>query len=283
MKNILVPTDFSECAEHALNVAIKLGRKFDSELHLYHALNVPIDWAHLDFSQNLVFPKLSEQKDQVNQQLQELAKKVELEGLTCVTHLNYDNSKEAITKYANEKAISLIVMGSHGAKGAKELFIGTNAQFVVRNSEIPVLVIKNKVEYLDAPDVLFVSDFRDEMIPPFEHVVSFAEQIGAKIHLLHINTPSEFKRSWVIEERMESFVALASNHLGSVKVIDALFFEEGLEHYCQTHLNSLIAIATHHRKGLSRAFVGSLTETIVNRVNVPVMSFPINTPDYHIR
>ena len=281
MKKILVPTDFSECAQNATEVAISLAKKFDAELHLYHYLHIPIDWTHLDFAQNSIYPDVSKQKKQAEDQLHLLATEVEKEGVTCIVHLNFDNSNEAITKFARASKIDFIVMGSHGAKGAKELFIGSNAQIVVRNAEIPVLIIKNKVQSFIVPDVLFVSDFRAEMIHPFENVVNFAETMGAKIHLLHINTPSDFKRTWVIEERMESFIAIASKHLGSVKILDAQFFEEGLQHYCEEYLTGVIAIATHHRKGLSRAFVGSLTETIVNHVEVPVMSFPINKPAYY--
>ncbi|MFY0605469.1 MAG: universal stress protein [Cyclobacteriaceae bacterium] len=281
MKKILIPTDFSECAHNALDVAISLAKKFDAELHLYHYLNIPIDWVHLDFAQNTIFPDMSDEKKQAEEQLSTLMSEVEKEGLACSTHINFDNSSDAITRYARAAKIDFIVMGSHGAKGAKELFIGSNAQIVVRNAEIPVLIIKNKMKTFQVPDVLFVSDFTSEMIHPFENVVSFAETMGAKIHLLHINTPSDFKRTWVIEERMESFIAIASKQLGSVKILDSLYFEEGLQHYCQDHLTGVIAIATHHRKGLSRAFVGSLTETIVNHVEVPVMSFPINKPAYY--
>jgi nucleotide-binding universal stress UspA family protein len=99
--------------------------------------------------------------------------------------------------------------------------------------------------------------------------------MGAKIHLLYINTPSDFHRSWVIKERMEAFIALASTNLEEAEIEDSYTFEEGIEQYCEHNVTGLLAIATHHRKGLSRAFLGSLTEKVVNHVKVPVVSFPI--------
>ncbi|MFT6883703.1 MAG: nucleotide-binding universal stress UspA family protein [Marinoscillum sp.] len=276
MKKILVPTDFSDCAQNATDTAFSLAEKFGSELHFYHYVNLPLDWTHFDAAHGAVSPNLSSQTYEANQKLKDLAKKAESLGIQCVTHLNYDSSSESISNYSKKNDISLIVMGSHGAKGAKEFFIGSNAQMVVRNADIPVLIIKHKSEKFEIPNILFVSDFEEEMIRPFEHVVSFAESLGAKIHLLYINTPAEFKRSWIIKERMESFVALASKNLAGAEIVDAIYFEEGLEHFCEEHMTSLLAIATHHRKGLSRAFLGSFTETIVNHVKVPVMSFPVS-------
>jgi nucleotide-binding universal stress UspA family protein len=275
MKKILVPTDFSDCAENATDIAFNLAEKFGSELHFYHYVNLPLDWIYLDVANGGISPNLSSQTYEANQKLKDLAKRAESRDIKCITHLNYDSSSSAISTYATKNSISLIVMGSHGAKGAKEFFIGSNAQMVVRNADIPVLIIKHKTEKFEIPNILFVSDFEEEMIRPFEDVVAFAESLGAKIHLLFINTPADFKRSWVIRERMESFVALASKNLAAAEILDAVYFEEGLEHICEEHMTSLLAIATHHRKGLSRAFLGSFTESIVNHVKVPVMSFPV--------
>lgn len=275
MKKILVPTDFSECASNATSTAIQIAKKYGAQIHFYHFVSIPVDWIHLDFAQNTIYPDVSEEVTRVKKELNKLVKMVENEGLEAISYLDFDNSTEAVTKYAKRNEISMIIMGSHGAKGIKEFFIGSNAQMVVRNAEIPVLIVKDKLENIEIPNILFISDFEEEMIRPFQNVVSFAELLGAKIHLLYVNTPAEFERSWVIRQKMESFVALASNNLEEAEIIDSLTFEEGLEHYCENHITGLLAIATHHRKGLSRAFLGSLTETVVNHVKIPVVSFPI--------
>lgn len=275
MKKILVPTDFSECANNATDTAIGIAKRYGAQIHFYHFINVPIDWVHLDFAQNTLYPDVTEEVGRVRNELEKLVRKVEKEGLEATSYMDFDNSTEAVTNYASRNQISLIVMGSHGAKGIKEFFIGSNAQMVVRNAEIPVLIVKDKIENLQIPNILFVSDFEDEMIRPFEDVVSFAELLGAKIHLLFINTPSEFQRSWIVKQRMEGFIAIASKMLEGVEIVDSYTFEEGLEQYCDSHVTGLLAIATHHRKGLSRAFLGSLTEKVVNHVKIPVVSFPI--------
>ncbi len=275
MKKILVPTDFSDCAQNATEVAKEIARRYHAELHFYHFVSVPVDWVHLDFAQHTIYPDVTEEVKRVQNQLDAAVKNAEADGLQSVAYMDFDNSTDAVTRYARSNNISMIVMGSHGARGVKEFFLGSNAQTVVRHAEVPVLIVKQKLKSVAFPNILFVSDFEDEMIRPFEDVVDFAELLGAKINLLYVNTPSEFQRSWVIKERMEGFIALASSSLGNVEIIDSHSFGEGLEKYCEMNPTGLLAIATHHRKGLSRAFLGSLTETVVNHVKVPVVSFPI--------
>ncbi|MEQ8581954.1 MAG: universal stress protein [Marinoscillum sp.] len=277
MKKILVPTDFSECAKNATALAKEIARRYHGELHFYHFVSVPVDWVHLDFAQHTIYPDVTQEVNRVKKLLDAAVKDAEADGLKSIGYMDFDNSTDAVTRYARSNDISMIVMGSHGARGVKEFFIGSNAQTVVRHAEVPVLVVKHKFKRATFPTILFVSDFEAEMMRPFEDVVDFAELLGAKIHLLFVNTPSEFQRSWVIKERMEGFIALASDNLEKVEIVDSHTFGEGVEKYCEINQTGLLAIATHHRKGLSRAFLGSLTETVVNHVKVPVVSFPILT------
>lgn len=275
MKQILVPTDFSECARNASETAIAIAKRYGAQLHFYHFMSIPVDWMNLNLDEPRIYPDVTAEVNRIQGELENLVESANNRGVAARSFLSYADSPDAIPRYAREHGISMIIMGSHGAKGIKELIMGSNAQKVVRHSRIPVLILKEPMNAVETPSVLFVSDFEPEMAAPFEKVVDFAEKLGAKIHLLYINTPSDFHQSWEIEERMESFVALASRNLGEKMTINASSFEEGLEKYCEMHPTGFLAIATHHRRGLSRIFEGSLTEKIVNHVNVPIMSVPI--------
>jgi nucleotide-binding universal stress UspA family protein len=96
-------------------------------------------------------------------------------------------------------------MGSHGANGFKEMFIGSNAEKVVRNSEIPVLLSKRPTNF-NVNKFVFASDFSDEIKKPFEKVVEFANKFDAELHVVMINTPSSFKPTHFSEEIMDKFV-----------------------------------------------------------------------------
>lgn len=275
MKKILVPTDFSDCANNATDIAIDIAKHYGAELHFYHFVNVPIDWMNLDFAQNAMYPDVTAEVNRVQSEMKKLVQQVETKGVHAYSFVDFDNSTGAVASYAKKNDISMIIMGSHGAKGIQEFFLGSNAQKVVRYAEVPVLIVKSKLDRVAIKDILFISDFQEEMTKPFENVVLFAEMLGAKIHLIFLNTPSDFQRSWVIKERMKSFEKLATGLMAKSEIVDCLFLEEGMEKYCEENHVGMIAMATHHRKGLSRTFLGSLTEEVVNHMDIPVVSFPI--------
>ncbi len=275
MKKILVPTDFSECANNATDIAIDIAKNYGAELHFYHFVSVPIDWVHLDFAQSSIYPDVTQEVDRVQKEMKKLVNYAKKKGAESYSYVDFDNSTSAVANYARKNNITFIVMGSHGAKGVQEFFLGSNAQKVVRYAEIPVLIVKSKLNNIHVNDMLFISDFQEEMTRPFEHVIEFSKMIGAKIHLVYLNTPSDFQRSWIIRERMESFEKLASGHVAKSEIVNCLFLEEGMEQYCKDNHVGMIAMATHHRKGLSRTFLGSLTEEVVNHMDIPVVSFPV--------
>ena len=144
MKNILVPTDFSNCASYALEAAVALAKRFDANLHLYHNLDPPAKWQGLSLEEKEQDPDYREQVKQVELQMDKV---LEQHSDTAINfYINSEAFLKSITACVEENGIDLIVMGSHGASGKNEFFIGSNAQKVVRAVHCPVLVIKKPLE-----------------------------------------------------------------------------------------------------------------------------------------
>ena len=276
MKTILVPTDFSDCANYASETAIELAKKTRSEIHFYHFMSIPVDWLHLSGPDaEKMYPEVSRQVRFIKNQLAERVKMAEAKGIVAKPFIGYNESVEDIIRYAADQRVNMIVMGSHGSKGLKEFFIGSNAQKIVRQSRVPVFIVKHPLASIKFDNILFVSNFEAEMLQPFEHVIALADLLGAKVNLLYINTPAAFVETWEVRQKMETFIALAGSKLHKAETIDTRFFEEGIEKYCEENNDGLLTIATHHTSGMSRFFLGGLAEKVVNHVKIPVMSIPI--------
>ena len=275
MKRILVPTDFSDCATKAAKTAIEIARKSGAEIHFLHFMAIPINWVQMEKDQDVMYPDITNEVKQVNYQLEELVKLANLEKVNAKYFLGYNESSYNIIEHARKNFIDLVVMGSHGASGVKELFIGSNAQKVVRLAPVPVLIVKKGMNMKAIKDIVFVSDFEIETIKPYEGLLNFAETFGAKIHLLYINTPSYFNDSWEVEEKMEPFRYMGGENLGKCDIINSYIFEDGLNKYCEKYDDAMIAMATHGRQGVSRIFYGSVTEKVVNHSIHPVLSLKI--------
>jgi nucleotide-binding universal stress UspA family protein len=276
MKRILVPTDFSQCASFAADTAIKMAKKSNSEVHFLHFMSIPIHFLQMESGQDKVFPELNAEVEEVKSDLQTLVDKAHKAGVQSEYFLSFNESSSNIIKHIQEQMIDLVVMGSHGASGVRELFIGSNAQRIVRLSPVPVLILKQEFDNSESPSIAFVSDFESEAIKPFEQLLNFANLLDAKVNLVYINTPAYFVDSWEIERRMESFKFMASSQLDKSQIIDAYVFEDGLKRYTEEQQNPIMAMATHGRHGISRVFYGSVTEKAVNHLEVPILSLKIN-------
>ena len=204
MKRILVPTDFSNQAENALKVAAHIARKNNSQIYLEHSLDLP---SHLNevgrnnaMPESLYFIRLAEQK------LEPLLERPYLDDIEVLSAIGHGEIYDDIKETVKEKDIDLVVMGSHGLSGFKEMFIGSNTEKVVRTSDIPVLVIKNEHPHFEIKDFVFATDFSEECRKPFSKAQKFAQAMDAKMHLLYINTPNDFKTTAEANKIMRNFV-----------------------------------------------------------------------------
>ena len=176
---------------------------------------------------------------------------------------------------SKEHDCDLIIMGSHGATGFKEMFIGSNTEKVVRYSEIPVLVIKQEIPNFRVDNFIFATDFSEETKRPFNEAVKFANKIDANIHLVYINTANKFKTTEEAEKKMSNFLEGMESKTFNLHIYNDRTIEEGILNYAQSIDAGLIGISTHGRKGLAHFFNGSLSEDIVNHAKRPVITFKI--------
>ncbi|MDT0643385.1 universal stress protein [Zunongwangia sp. F363] len=275
MKKILVPTDFSDQAEVALKVAANLAKKFDSEIFLLHMLELPlqlIDPVEGSSSRNLpesiFFMKLAHQR------FGKLMQRPFLEGIKVHESVQFHQAFEGIKDFSEEIDCDLIVMGSHGASGFKEMFIGSNTEKVVRSSQIPVLVIKNSDAVLNAENFVFATDASASTMHTAQKAVDFARTLGAALHLLYINTPNEFITSKEAGERLRK-VAEITGTQPRFHIYNDVSVEKGILNFAAENNIGLIGIGTHGRKGLAHFFNGSISEDLVNHARRPVVTFKI--------
>ncbi|MBN9285200.1 MULTISPECIES: universal stress protein [Flavobacterium] len=274
MKKILVPTDFSDHAEYALKVAAQIARKNDGEIVLLHMLELPHEGSDAIGSGHEI-PEIMFFKKKAEERLDEIANSSILSGINVTQITKLERAFDGVLDISNKNEIDLIVMGSHGASGFKEMFIGSNTEKVVRHSEVPVLVIKKESDNFNVDKFVFASDFTDEVKKPFEKVVEFANQFNAKIHLLMVNTPNNFKSTAVAEKMMADFITPFSINNYSTHIYNDVNVEKGVLHFAKNIDADLIGISTHGRKGISHFFNGSISEDLVNHAKRPVVTFKI--------
>ena len=281
MKKILVPTDFSDHAEYALKVAAQIARKNNGEIYLLHMLELPNHISDDGIGEsNAVgssagIPEVMFFMKKARERFAEVAAAPYLEGITVVEALQFDKAFEGIITHSKKHDIDLIVMGSHGASGFREMFIGSNTEKVVRTSDIPVLVIKKEEGEFKPEKFVFASDFSKEIKKPFAKVVDFANSFDINLHLVFINTPNDFKSTHAAEKLIHNFAAEFNINNYSTHVYNDINVEKGILHFANSVNADLIGMCTHGRKGLAHFFNGSVSEDLVNHSVRPVVTFRI--------
>ena len=274
MKKILIPTDFSDNAEFAIKVAAQIARKNDAEIILLHMLELPQQAGDAIGSGHII-PELMFFKNAAIKKLEDLMDEDYLEGINVSEIIQFEMAFDGIMKISEKNDVDLIVMGSHGASGFKEMFIGSNAEKVVRHSNVPVLIIKKDQPNFNVADFVFASDFTDEIKKPFEKVVEFANRFNSTLHLVMITTPNNFKSTPVSQEIMTNFASNFKINKFETHIYNETNVEKGILGFAESINADLIGMSTHGRKGLSHFFNGSISEDLVNHSSLPVVTFKI--------
>ena len=277
MKKIIIPVDFSDHSEYALKTAAKLAKKHDAELLVLHMLemsDIMLTTSEEFQSQKAAFfLQIAEQK------LEGFLKKDYLNDLKVTSIIKHFKVFSEVNDVALKNDADLIVMGSHGSSGIAEFFVGSNTERVVRNANIPVLVVKNNVSDVNFNVVAFACSFSEETIKPYLNAVKMFDKIDAKFYLVHVNLPNDrFMSSLEIEQKAVNFFTKAERNLTKMKDVYYVCdytVEEGVLNCANKIGADLIIVPTHGRKGLAHFFEGSIGEDVANHSTLPVMTFKI--------
>lgn len=279
MKRILVPTDFSKHAEYALKVAAQIARENNSEIILLHMLELPHQGGDaLGAGSNI--PEIMYFKNRAIEKLEESLESDFLKGIAVSQAVMFEKVFEGIVDVSKKNNVDFIVMGSHGASGFQEMFIGSNTEKVVRTSEIPVLVIKNETPNFKATNFVFASDFSAEIQKPFRKIAELGKIFKSRLRLVMINTPNSFKPTHVAEKIMADFIAdfTSANfplESFSTHIYNDSNVEKGILNFANTFDADVIGMCTHGRTGFAHFFNGSTAEDLVNHAVRPVITMKI--------
>lgn len=272
MKNILVTTDFSERSKAALRVALDFAKKNDSKIILLHAVDLPM---RLATQNQIAVPEAMFFLNQSKQNFEALKKEINADvPIQDVIETNVLSASvnEAVKKYS----IDLIVMGSNGASGLKEVFVGSNAEKVIRAATVPVLVIKDPNEKLEVKRIVFACDFTKKFIAPFQKAIDFAKLFEAQIDLLYVNTPYQFLTTSEINARINEFMyANDSYDKYETHIYNDIRIETGILNFISDNNIDLVCMFPSGRKGIAHFFNGSISSDLVNHATKPVLTIKL--------
>lgn len=277
MKTLLVPCDFSSYSMNAFQFALDMAAKSPgTAVHTLHVIELPI------LHDSILMPVLSFEQDLMNE-LREKAekqfkvnnKKYNKDGVRLISEVQFGKVSDKIQQYTKDHNIDVIIMGSHGASGMREFFVGSNAEKVVRQSSVPVLITKTyykgPIKHIIFPNTLETEEQEDLVMK----VKALQDFFQAHLHIVWINTPLNFTADSVTRKRLEQFAKRFQFRNYTIATHSDVDTEKGILEYAKTKDATLIAMGTHSRKGIAHMLYGSLTESIVNHTDLMVWSYTL--------
>lgn len=280
IQRILFPTDFSDGAARAFPQAVALAERHDAELHILNVTGSDEEAeTTLPVSRTTLHEWLGASSPENGP---------DLEALSIVQNqVDGDVPPEEITTYVEEQAIDLVVMGTHGRRGAQRMLLGSVTEEVVRRAACPVLTVQTDVEKTPGQDVrriLVPVDFSDASETAVGHAAELAQTSDAQIELLHVVEEVTYPSAYgvdpvymppqeMIPRVEESLGEIAQKKIGpeGVQISATVGYAPFtiLDHIDENDID-LVVIATHGRTGLGRVLLGSVAERVIRRSPVPV-------------
>ncbi len=276
MKKILVPCDFSKQAINAFRYAIDIAVQSKGTVHLLHVIELPV--LHdtllmpvLNFEEQL----LKELKEKSVSEFKKITNKYSADGAKVVFEVKFGAVTRMIQDYIKEQSIDLVIMGSHGASGVREFLIGSNAEKMVRNSPVPVLILKHfykgPIKNIVFPNTLETEN-QEGLVMKVKALQNFFK---AHLHIVWINTPLNFTSDKVTKERLTKFVKRFMFKDFTIHIFNHGDEEQGILQFTRQIGGNLIAMGTHGRKGIAHVVSGSLAEDVANHTQSPIWTYSL--------
>lgn len=280
MTKVLVPFDFSEQAQNALDFSTGMAEKFDNiHIEVLHVIEVPSSSNFGAMGGSEMMPEIENQiffielMKRRKEQMAELEESYAGKSFSFSTKIKLGNAFKNISTSIAEENPDLVVIGSKGVGGLEEIMIGSNTEKVVRNANCPVLTIKVKTNPNDIKKIVFASDFKEGEKEVAARMKRLQFVFDAELYFVIVNTPANFETSRESIRRINTFVKTYGFENVKAEIYNSESEESGIIEFAEDINADMIAMATHGRTGFIHLITGSIAEDVVNHSNKPVWTF----------
>lgn len=284
MKKILFPTDFSSTANNAFIYALHIAKKMNASILTLHTYALPDVGSSVGF----VLPThLKEFYDSIDinelesfrEALPALRKIADENGFDQIemTHTLEmgDDPKRTILQTAEEQNVDLIVMGTKGARGLKEIFVGSNTAHVMENADCPVVVVPEKAVFDNRLDkIAITTEFAAAEEKAIMQTVEFAQHFDAAVECINVDifhTHQYYDRMAKMAKQYEGTPNL------SFKVLDGNDIEPTILSYLKDNETDMLVMLTQKRSFFEKLFHYSVAKQMAYHSTIPIMAIKVKS------
>jgi len=274
IKRILIPTDFSKTSLLAIEHAAFMARLCKADIYLLHAIEIS-ESTYSFYTPAVVFIDIKAVEKIAVKQLEDLAKKLRKEyGITVKTLCSLGKIHTEVGAAVIKNVIDLVVMGTHGADGFNEFFIGSNAHKIVTKCTCPVITVQAHTKRLGFTKIILPVDDSFNSRQKVDYTIALAEKYAAKIYVLGLikkNGETDSKKFKIKMDSIEKAIKKAGLPF-EFKIIKDDNLAVAAMKYSKKVKADLIAVLNDRESDLTGMFLGAFAKQIVNHSRIPVMS-----------
>ena len=278
MKKILFPTDFSSAAENAFLNGLSLAKKLNAELILLHVYELPELGRALKTTTKEVYEMMEmealEEFKAETKKLREIAEKNNMGDIPFSQEMLEGDSISRIVQAATKFKADVIVMGTKGATGLKEIFLGSIAAGVIDESPVNVICIPSATSHKNTVDkIAYLTNYKNEEIQGFHDIVAFANLFEAEVLCVHFDGDDSCSNGEEMKAWKEKITVDAETKI-KYQVLKGSDFEKALIEFNENEKIDLIAVQPRKKNIFSRLFSKSVSKTIAHHLNIPLLTLP---------
>lgn len=263
MKTLLVPTDFSDNAAVALDYAIELANRWNSRLIFVNAFHVATSAAVMISVESIMRADAEADMARLLETVRpRLQGQASAEG-----HVMHGDAIGTVTYLCKEESVDLVIMGTQGASGLKEIFSGSNANGIIKNARVPVLAIPAGHAFVPFKTLVLAVDQAGLSSPaPLTPLLTIAKHFGAAVRVYHKDTG---ERDMGIDPSIEMFLESVEHSFHYE--LEGEFIHDRLHAFVDDQHADLLCMIRRHRSFLESLFHPSATTREMFKIRLPLL------------
>lgn len=275
MKTILIPVDFTDVSDNAINYAAEFAKIYEAKLILFHAYQLPV----MTSDTPLIIPSMEDLEKDCMDGLRKIESRINMQSnatviteCKCVCGIEVDE----IDEFIKEHNVNLVITGMHSGGELTEKLIGSTATSLMRNLKCPVLAIDAEVKFSPIKKIALACDFKEiKNVSAFNSLKEIVNLFQS--HLFIINVLKN--KNDLIPDTNQAVAGIKLEHILE-EIPHSFHFEEnpnvveGINSFAAAHAIDLVVMIPRSHSLLHNIFHEPSTKRMAFHTHLPLMSIP---------
>jgi nucleotide-binding universal stress UspA family protein len=269
MKTIVVPTDFSKCAQNALIYALDLAVAADARVVLLHVVFPNYNTENNVYEGMWIDDYIAQREKALKDLAHKIGRKPAWKSVRLDPVVTVGFPVPEVARCAEEINADMIIMGTTGATGLRGIFLGSTANGVISRTRIPVCTIPSKASFRVDNNVVFATDFRMRVDKhSLEVLQSALKAQNGFLKIMHVldkpGVEPDKAREATLSQKLEG-IPHDFHYLHNTDIAQAV------SNYLDATDASMLVTISHDHSLLHRLFYESVTRKLAHRARVPML------------